>query len=169
MWQYSSDLWHLRSFRKILEEYLCSTFMMSYYLMFNLHSLLSLTFDFLIHLVMYNNFILILTRTSVKTDWKMKSTVLIVPCSNISSIVTLFHSVSSSLINTINVLLNKSESFQSILVFIEALYSLQKLSLRRCEILKGKSRSQKSASWILSTCIHSLASFQKPLILDLWC
>lgn len=62
----SVTLWHLRSFRKILEEYLFSTFMMSYYLIFNLHSLLRLTFDFLIHSIMYNNFILILIRTSVK-------------------------------------------------------------------------------------------------------
>lgn len=66
----SVTLWHLRSFRKILEEYLFSTFMMSYYLIFNLHSLLRLTFDFLIHSIMYNNFILILIRTSVKKRLK---------------------------------------------------------------------------------------------------
>lgn len=44
----------------------------------------------------------------------MKSTTLIVPYSNINSIVILFHSFSSSLINTINVLLNKSESSQKV-------------------------------------------------------
>lgn len=61
----------------------------------------------------------------------MKSTTLIVPYSNINSIVILFHSFSSSLINTINVLLNKSESSQKV-------YSLHRSLIFSTKIITQK-------------------------------
>lgn len=76
----------------------------------------------------------------------MKSTTLIVPYSNINSIVILFHSFSSSLINTINVLLNKSESSQKVYSLHRSLIFSTKIITQSCEILKDKCRPQKNAS-----------------------